>query len=207
MFSKPGNLFEVTEAALWGTDPAYTAAGVHPDFNANGQTDLGDALPDANLLKAAVDAFERSSAGLLSAASAWQPTPEQAFNALLANVPTFSSFMDGWKNSRFVAGGQSAERGFVATSRLSDLSDNILSWQTIYAGLSPAVKRVAPDQDRQLTLALQDLHAYVSNLYVQEKNHKRFTPEEIDALSEEGQNRAVAIAGQIARQPPVWISR
>ena len=34
---KPGNLFEVTEATLWGTDPAYRIDGIHPDFNGNDQ--------------------------------------------------------------------------------------------------------------------------------------------------------------------------
>jgi hypothetical protein len=196
---KPGNLFEVTEATLWGTDPAYTVAGLTPDFNANGQVDLGDAMPDANVLKAAADAFEKYSADLQAAAKTWEPTETQAFGALVTNVPTFSNFMDGWKNSRFVAGNKSQERGFVATSRLSDLSDNVLSWQTIYQGLSPSVNKVAPDQDTQIVKDLEDLHKFVSDLHTQEKNGKRFTPDEADLFSAEGQNRATAIAGQISQ--------
>jgi small-conductance mechanosensitive channel len=88
----------------------------------------------------------------------------------------------------------------VATSRLSDLSDNILSWQKIYAGLSPAVKAVAPEQDTQITEDLAELQRYVSDLYKQESEQgKRFTPEEVDQLNAEGQNRATAIAGQISQ--------
>lgn len=196
---KPGNLFEVTEATLWGTDPAYTVADLQPDLNENGQVDLGDNLPDANVLKSAADAFEKYTADLLAAAKDWQPTDAEAFGALVANVPTFSDFMDGWKNSRFIAGSASKERGFVATSRLSDLSDNILSWQTIYVGLSPAIKAKSADLDAQITKDLEALQKYVSDLYAQEKGGKHFTAEEADLLTTEGQNRATAIAGQIAQ--------
>jgi hypothetical protein len=200
VLAKPGNLFEVTEATLWGSDPAYTIAGIQPDFNGNGMVDLGEALPDANVLKGAADAFEMYAAQLVTAAQAWQPNSEEAFGALVANVPTFSDFMESWKNSRFVRGEASTERGFVATSRLSDLSDNILSWQKIYAGLSPAVKAVAPDQDAQITYGLASLQQYVSDLYAQESQQgKQFTPEEADMLNAEGQDRAVALAGQIAQ--------
>ena len=197
---KPGNLFEVTEATLWGTDPTYIIADIHPDFNGNGQVDLGDSLPDAKVLKGASDAFVKYTADLATAAQQWQPTEAEAFGALIANVPTFSTFMESWKNSRLVQGSQSTERGFVATSRLSDLSDNILSWQKIYAGLSPAVSKVAPDVDSQITNDLANLQTYVSNLYTQEsKESKHFTPEEIDILNAEGQERATAIAGQITQ--------
>jgi len=200
VLEKPGNLFEVTEATLWGTDPAYIISGISPDYNGNGQIDLGDTLPDANVLKGTADAFEGYSADLLDAAKSWQPTETEAFGALVANVPTFTDFMDSWKNSRFVQGEASTGRGFVATSRLSDLSDNILSWQKIYAGLSPAVETVAPEQDTQIQQSLEDLQQYVTDLYVQESQQgKRFTPEEVDILNAEGQNRATAIAGQIAQ--------
>lgn len=200
VLSKPGNLFEVTEATLWGTDPVYTITTIHPDFNRNGQVDLGDSLPDAAVLKGAVDAFEKYTGELKEAARTWQPTESEAFGALIANIPTFSDFMEGWKNSHFVMGEASNERGFVATSRLSDLGDNILSWQKIYSGLSPAVKSQLPEMDAQITRDLENLHQYVADLYVQEsQQEKRFTPEEVDMLNAEGQSRAMAIAGQIAQ--------
>jgi hypothetical protein len=200
VLAKPGNLFEVTEATLWGTDPAYTIPGLQPDYDGDGQVDLGDALPDANVLKGAADAFVQYTAELETAARAWQPTQAEAFGALIANVPTFTDFMESWKNSYFVMGEASGSRGFVATSRLSDLSDNILSWQKIYAGLSPAVRAALPEQDAQIQRDLETLQSYVSGLYHQEsKEGRRFTPEEADQLNAEGQNRAAAIAGQLAQ--------
>lgn len=197
---KPGNMFEITESTLWGTDPEYAIANIYPDFNNNDQVDLGDVLPDANILKGMADTFVQFTEELEIAVNDWQPTQAEAFGALLANVPTFTDFMEGWKNSRFVMGEASTERGFVATSRLSDLSDNILSWQKIYAGLSPAVKQVASDQDAQISRDLVQLQKYVSDLYDQESiQGKQFSPEEVDLLNTEGQSRATSIAGQIAQ--------
>jgi hypothetical protein len=197
---KPGNLFEVTEAALWGSDPQYVIANIHPDYNNNGMVDLGETLPDANVLKGTADAFQMYSAELATAVRDWQPTLAEAFGALLANIPTFSDFMESWKNSRYVMGAASTERGFIATSRLSDLSDNILSWQKIYAGLSPSVQTKSPEQDAQIIRNLENLQNYVSDLFIQESEKgKKFSPEEVDILNAEGQDRANAIAGQIAQ--------
>jgi hypothetical protein len=199
ILSKPGHLFFILEGSLWGTNPDFAVPNLQADLDGNGQIDLGDSLPDANVLKAATDAFVSYVADLNKDAEAWRPTEAEAFGALVANVPTFSNFIDSWKNSRFVSGDQATEREFVSTSRLSDLTDNVQSWQTIYSGLSPQVKTVDADADAQITKSLQDLHAYVSNLYSQEQSGKRFTPEEADLFSAEGQNRATSIAGQISQ--------
>ena len=152
------------------------------------------------MLKGTVDTFLKYTGDLTAAVQDWQPTEAEAFGALIANVPTFSDFMESWKNSRFVMGEASVERGFVATSRLSDLSDNILSWQKIYAGLSPAVKAASPEQDAQITRDLENLQKYVSDLYSQESNQgKRFTPEEADHAQRGRANPRDGIAGQIAQ--------
>jgi len=198
VLSRPGNLFGVTESTLWGTYPQFTT-GIQADLNANGQADFGEVLPDANVLKAGSDLLDQYAGNLEGAAQAWEPTEEEAFGALVANVPTFSDFIESWKNSRFVSGDAATERDFVVISRLSDLSDNITSWQTIYAGLSPQVKALAPNQDAQITKELAGLHDFVSGIYAQEKGGKHFTPEEADQLSAEGEERANAIAGEITQ--------
>jgi hypothetical protein len=196
---KPGHLFLVLESMLWGTNPAFIAPNVQADLNGNGQTDLGDTLPDANVFKAAADSFVTYTADLNKAGNDWQPTKEEAFGALIANVPTFSNFIDSWKNSRYVLGNKSTESEFVSTSRLSDLTDNVTSWQTIYASLSPLVQTVDKSADGQIIKNLQDLHDYVAGLHEQEQAGKHFTPEEAETFSAEGQNRATAIAGQLAQ--------
>src|SRR5262245_56518397 len=74
VLEKPGNLFEVTEATLWGTDPQFIVAGINPDFDGNGKQDLGDTLPDANVLKGLADLFVKYTDDLKASAAAWEPT-------------------------------------------------------------------------------------------------------------------------------------
>lgn len=199
VLAKPGNLFGVTEGTLFGTVPEYIAPQLQPDLNGNGQQDFGEVLPEANVLKAGADTLDQYAADLLRSAEAWQPTEAEAFNALVANVPTVSNFFDSWKTSRFVAGEESTQRDFAAISRLSDISDNVSSWQVMYRGLSPMVQTVDATQDTQITEGLDNLKSFVSKLYVEEQGGKRFTAEEADALGGEAQDRATAIAGQISQ--------
>lgn len=196
---KPGNLFGVTEGTLFGTVPDYVVAQIEPDLDGNGRRDFGEVLPEANVFKAGAGALDQYAADLLKAAQAWQPTEAEAFNALVANVPTVSNFFDSWKTSRFVAGEQSTQRDFAAISRLSDISDNVSSWQVMYRSLSPMVQTVDAMQDAQIRDGLDNLKSFVSKLYSDEQGGKRFTAEEADALGGEAQNRATAIAGQISQ--------
>jgi len=43
------------------------------------------------------------------------------------------------------------------------------------------------------------LKAFVADIYGQENDGKRFTPEEADLLGAEAQNRATAITGQVSQ--------
>lgn len=195
---KPGNLFGVTESALWGTEAAYTAKTVVADFDGNGVVDLGDALPDAHVLKSGVDKLDTTVSELGSASSAWQPTEAEAFGALVGNVPTVTDFVDAWKSSRFVSG-DAGSKDFVAISRLSDIVDNITSWQTIYTGISPAVSSADPASDAQIRQGLDAMKLFISDIHAREQAGKRYTPEDADLISAEAQNRATAITGQIAQ--------
>jgi hypothetical protein len=199
VLARPGNLFGVTESALWGTFDEYIAPDLWADFNDDGKQDFGETLPDANVLKGAVDALDKYANELSGAARAWEPAEAEAFAALVDNVPTVTDFFDGWKESRFVAGAASTRRDFVVISRLSDIVDNISSWQVIYQDLSPAVRGVDAAQDAQISEGLSSLKSFVGDLYAQEQGGKRFGPEEADLLSAEAGNRATAISGQIAQ--------
>jgi Imelysin len=199
VLSKPGNLFGVTESTLWGTYAQYTVPKLSADFDGDGKQGFGESLPEANMLKAGASALDKYANQLRTAAAAWQPTESEAFSALVGNVPTVSDFFAVWKDSRFVAGAASTRRDFVVVSRLSDIVDNIGSWQVIYQDLSPSVRAVDQAQDKQITEGLNDLKVFVGDLYAQEQGGKRFNPEEADLLSAEAQNRATAISGQIAQ--------
>ncbi len=195
---KPGNLFGINESALWGTFPAYTT-GIAYDINGNGKLDFGDKLPDANVLKAAADRLDSESRRLQTTAQGWQPTREDVFGALIANVPTVGPvFFEDWKTSPFVLGDKSKRRDFVVISRMSDLKGNISSWQTMYQGLSSDVKAKNPNLDQQITTGLNHLAAYVNKLIAREKT-RRYTPEQAEQLQRDAQNRATAVTGHITQ--------
>ncbi|MBI5566028.1 MAG: EfeM/EfeO family lipoprotein [Chloroflexi bacterium] len=196
---RPGNLFGVTEATLWGTFADYTAPNASADFDGDGQIEFDEALPEANVFKAAADTLDGYAVQLRAAAQAWQPTESDAFTALVVMVPTMSEYFDSWKNSRFVLGDTSTQRDFVAISRLADIQDILSSLQVVYQNVSPLVQTTDVAQGQQIAQALTDLKAFVAGVYQQEQSGKRFTPEEADLLGAEAQNRATAITGQVAQ--------
>lgn len=195
---KPGNLFGVTEKALWGTDKEYTAP-VEADFNNNGMIEFGEALPDANVLKASTETMAKYIGELQIAAQGWQPNESDAFTALVVMVPTMNEYFDSWKNSRFVAGNASTQSDFVAISRLADIQDILSGLEVVYDGVSPMVSTVDTAQSSQIDKNLGDLKAFVADVYKQEQAGKKFTAEDADLLGAEAQNRATAITGQISQ--------
>lgn len=195
---KPGNLFGVNESALWGTYDEYTA-DVKVDYDGNGTTDFGDAMPDANVLKAAAEALDKNTADLVASAQDWSPTSSDAFTSLVVMVPTMSEYFNSWKNSRFVTGEESEQRDFVAISRLADIVGIIGGLQVVYGELSPTVAKADSEADKQIRTELDELKEFVQGVLDQEQGGKKFTPEEADLLGEDAQNRATAIAGQISQ--------
>lgn len=197
VLERPGNLFGVLESALWGTEPAYKAADA--DLDGSGAQDFGEALPDANVLRAAADALVSTTAELDSASQAWQPSESDAFTALVVMVPTMNEYFGSWKSSRFVSGAASTQRDFVAISRLADIQDILSSLQVVYGGIKPLAEGANPDQAGQIENGLADLKAFVAGVHSQELEGKRFSAEEADLLGAEAQNRATALAGQISQ--------
>jgi hypothetical protein len=199
VLAKPGNLFGVVESTLWGTFADFAVPGVAADYDGDGKAGFGETLPDANVLKSAAEAMDKYTGDLLKDARAWEPTAAEAFGALVANVPTVGDFFGSWKASRFVLGDASQQRDFAVISRLSDIVDNVSSWQAIYGGLSPMAQSVDAATDAQITEGLTNLKAFVAGLFAQEQDGKRFTPEEADGLSAQAEDRATAIVGQISQ--------
>ncbi|MCC7447960.1 MAG: EfeM/EfeO family lipoprotein [Anaerolineae bacterium] len=195
---KPGNLFGLLESTLWGTRPQFSSK-VQADLDGNGKRDFGDQLPDANALKGMADAMLGYTSELFKAAEQWQPTSQDAFTALVVMVPTMSEYFESWKQSRFIAGEQSTQADFVVISRLADIQDIVSSLIVIYQNVSPMVAAVNAAQDRQIAKGLEDLKAFASDLYQQEKDGKRFTAEEADLFGSEAQKRAETITGQITQ--------
>ena len=195
---KPGNLFGITERALWGTDAEYTAPA-EADFNNNGALEFGEALPEANVLKAGAEALDRYVGELDAAAQGWQPNESDAFTALVVMVPTMNEYFDSWKNSRFVAGEASTQNEFVAISRLADIQDILSGLEVVYDGVSPMVSTVDQAQSQQIEQDLSGLKAFVADVHGKEQAGQKFTAEDADLLGSEAQNRATAITGQLSQ--------
>jgi hypothetical protein len=195
---RPGNLFGVLESTLWGTYADFTT-GIEADLDDNGTIDFGEKLPDANMLKAGADALDKYAAELGTASSQWQPTESDAFTALVVMVPTMSEYFNSWKNSRFILGDASEQRDFVVISRLADIQNILGSLQIVYREVKPLVESTDAAQAAQIEQSLAELKSFVGNVHAKEQSGYQHTPEEADVLGVEAQNRATAIAGQVAQ--------
>jgi hypothetical protein len=195
---KPGNLFGVLESTLWGTYADYTT-GIEADLDGNGTIDFGEQLPDADVLKAGADTLGKYATELGTASSEWQPTESDAFTALVVMVPTMSEYFNSWKNSRFILGDASEQRDFVVISRLADIQNILGSLQIVYSEVKPLVESTDAAQATQIEQSLEDLKNFVGDVQAKEQGGYQHTPEEADVLGAEAQNRATAIAGQVAQ--------
>ena len=198
VLARPGNLFGVTEATLWATNPTYSS-GVWVDLNADGKQDFDELLPDANVLIGGTEALHRYAAELVDAADAWQPTESDAFTALVVMIPTMDEYFSSWKESRFVAGNEATRTDFVAISRLSDIQDILGGLVIVYDGVAPHVAAAGGEYEAQIREGLANLLSYVTDLYQQEQDGYGFTPEEADFYGSEAQDRAMEIAGQVTQ--------
>ena len=200
VLEQPGNLFNLTEGALWGTLPEELGRpGTPADLDGDGRTEFGEVLPDPALLLAASETFVRYAEELDAAGAAWEPTPSDAFTALVVMVPTMSEYFEQWKLSRFVAGEAASAQAFNVVSRLSDIRDILTGLEVIYNGVEPAVSQVDEQQAAQTGQELSELRSFIAELHDREQEGNRFTPEQADTLGTEAQERATAIAGQVSQ--------
>ena len=198
-WKQPGNFNYLIETAVYGTEPRWAAKGVQPDLDGDGKVEFGEAMPDADFYVTAARDFEQTAKELDAAAREWQPTPQDAFTALVVMTPTMSEYFDAWKNSRFVAGGAAKEKAFVAASRLQDIADILGGLQTVYAGVQPRIAAVDGAQAEQTGRDLADLTSFAERLRDAEAGGKKFDAEDAETLGSEAQEQAEAIAGQISQ--------
>jgi hypothetical protein len=196
---QPGNLFFLTETALYGTNPDLQAKGVEADVDGDGKVEFGEGLPDADVYKATLDEFEEQAKSLDADAREFEPTPSDALTSIVIMTPTMSEYFEAWKNSRFIAGDGASELGFVATSRLSDIADILGGILVTYEGMEPVIAAENPQQAKQTKNELQSLVAFASDLRDREANGERFSAKQADALGAQAQAQAEAIAGQVTQ--------
>ncbi len=196
---QPGNLFFLTETALYGTNPELQAKGAEPDVDGDGKVEFGEGLPDADTYKATLDEFEEQAKSLDEDAQEFEPTPSDALTSIVVMTPTMSEYFEAWKNSRFIAGEGAEELGFVATSRLSDIADILGGILVTYDGIEPMIAEENPQQARQTRKELQSLVAFAADLRDREAAGEKFSAKQADALGAQAQAQAEAIAGQVTQ--------
>lgn len=196
---QPGNLFFLTETALYGTNPDLQAKGARPDVDGDGEVEFGEGLPDADIFKATADEFVAQAASLDEDAQAFEPTSSDALTSIVVMTPTMSEYFEAWKNSRFIAGEDAEEQGFVATSRLSDIADILGGILFTYDGIEATIAAENPQQAKQTRKELQNLVDFATGLRDREANGEQFTAKQADALGAQAQAQAEAIAGQVTQ--------
>jgi hypothetical protein len=195
---QPGNLFFLTETALYGTNPDLLA-DVKQDADCDGRVEFGQGVPDADTYVATLREFKEQADSLEADAEAFEPTPSDAFTAITIMTPTMSEYFEAWKNSSFIAGEGAKEEGFVATSRLSDIADILEGIVYTYDEIEPMIAEEDRAQAEQTRKQLDQLLAFVEDLRDREANGEKFTGEDADALGSEAQSRAEEIAGQVTQ--------
>ncbi len=196
---QPGNLFFLTETALYGTNPELQAKGAQPDVDGDGKVEFGEGLPDADVYKATLDEFEQQAKSLDQDAQEFEPTPSDALTSIVIMTPTMSEYFEAWKNSRFIAGEDAEELGFVATSRLSDIADILGGILVTYDGMEAAIAAENPQQAKQTRKELKELVEFAGDLRDREAGGEQFTAKQADALGAQAQAQAEAIAGQVTQ--------
>ncbi len=182
---KPGNLFGVLEGTLWGTVAKYHGTGnVKLDLDGDGAVGFGDVLPDANVLVGAADALVDYVGQLERAAGEWQPTDKDAYLALTIMLPSIGDYFTAWKESRFVAGDDSAHTDYVAISRVTDLDAVMMSLKILFAGVEPQLNQIDAQSAGKLNTELNALADVVSQTAKAEADGKHFTPAEASALAD-----------------------
>lgn len=197
--AQPGNLFFLTETALYGTNPDLAAQGVEPDIDGDGEVEFGEGLPDADVYKATADEFLAQVESLDEDARAFEPTASDALTSIVVMTPTMSEYFEAWRNSRFIAGEDAEELGFVATSRLSDIADILGGILVTYDGIEPAIAAENAQQAKQTRQELKSLVEFAADLRDREANGERFSAKQADALGAQAQAQAEAIAGQVTQ--------
>lgn len=196
---KPGNHFHnLLEPMIYGTEPRFMKL-TDVDVDGDGTLGFGDALPDANLLKGTVDSFASYVDQMMQAITAWQPTAQDAFTALVTMTPTMAEYFRNWKESRYVSGNASTETAFVAHSRLADVVGILTSIRTIYAGVEPAIQANDLAAATQINQNYRDLAAFVQELLDKEQAGTKFTPDQADVLGKTAQDRAQVLTGQVTQ--------
>ena len=119
--------------------------------------------------------------------------------AMVTMIPTMNEYFEQWKLSAFVSGNNFEGTGFIAASRLLDVTGILQGLDLTYDNIRPIVANADSSLDAQIDAGFTDLVTYVNTLYDQEKAGTVFSPEEADSFGTEAQDKATALAALVAQ--------
>jgi Imelysin len=200
VMKKPGNIYHMhLETALWGTNPKKVGAKL--DLDGDGEIELGEVLPEANITLGASQAHTKWTAAMLKDVKAWNPNFDDAFTAVVTMTPTVGDYFGEWKESKFITGDIGM---FVAQTRLIDVKGIMRSCKVMYnEGLSSRVAAKDPILDAKIKMGFLELLDFVNEVYLNEKAGVKYPPEQTDKLGSEAQDiadRIVAMVTQAAKK-------
>jgi hypothetical protein len=194
---QPGNFFLLSEATLFGTEADWSSKVAFDVDDDGATTQVGDLLPDAEVLSAVTRDFAAEAERLQSDAAAYEPTENDAFTALIVMTPTMGEYFNSWKQSRFVAGDKATERGFVAASRLSDVVGILTGLEVIRTSLEPRMQTADPDAAQAVETDLAALTAFVDDIRTREADGTRFTAAQADRYGSDAQAQAEQVTARV----------
>ena len=170
------------------------------DVDGDGKEEFGEGIPDADIYVAALREFDEQATSLDADAQEFEPTPSDAFTAITVMTPTMSEYFEAWKNSRFIAGEDATELGFVAASRLSDIADILEGIVFTYDEIEPLIAEESPAAGRaDRRGARRAARLRRGPPRPRGRRASEYTAEEADTLGSEAQRQAEAIAGQVTQ--------
>lgn len=196
VMKRPGNIFHMhLETTLWGSNPKNV--GLEVDLDGDGNIELGEALPEANILLGAANAHTEWTGKMLTDVKAWEANSDDTFTAMVTMVPTVGDYFGEWKESKYITG---AIGMFIAQSRLNDVMGIMRSTKVMYfKGVSDEVAEIDSELDTQIRSGFLELLDFVNEVYLDEKAGYKFQAEEVDALGSEAQDIADRIVAMIAQ--------
>lgn len=195
VLERPGNLFHaLSEPLLWGTDESTVKLKV--DLDGDGQIGAGEVLFDDQLAIGVTEALEFWTRELEAEITAWEPTRDDAFTAVVTMTPTVGDYFGEWKESQYLGG---LGEAFVARSRLFDVDGIMSGCQRMYVeAISPVLLEGGDDAlDASIRGGFDELLDLVADTLAREGAGEEFGGEEADALAAESQDIAERIVAQI----------
>lgn len=191
------SLFYLLETSLYGTEPGLQAKGAKPS-DCDGRTRFGDGLPDPGSFRAIAREFARQTRDLDTDAGEIVITESDAFTAMVITLPSVGGYVDQWKRSAFVAGRHpESGREFVASSRLSDLTDLLSGIAFVYRQVGGSIEEKDRDRAVALSAAIGRLVEQAGRLRDREASGRKFTPADADRIGARMEERARAVADRL----------